>query len=374
MILLYWKIKVLLASQFLKVFHLYRLRKGNIVFSSFDGKQFSDSPYYVYNFIQDLNVDDFRFFWIDDGSTKEKSKVKSATVLKKGSFAYFKILLSAKYIITNDRLNSYLPIRKRQILVNTWHGGGLFKKTYALSLESRDLRYRVWLNRRDSRRTRLYASSSKMWTERVLRNTFQFNGEVINSGMPRNSKLLSKAYRGVKESLGISDRSKVVLYAPTFRLDYTFDVFDFIKLKKVFEEFLKGECIILYRGHHMARPNLDRKSILDVSNYSDMQELLSISDVLVSDFSSAIWDFSLTLRPIFLFAPDIVKYNSENGFESNYRKWPFPLAEDEAKFLSNVAKFDYEKYQKKVINYHNKLGSYESENSTRILVEKICSL
>ena len=115
-------------------------------------------------------------------------------------------------------------------------------------------------------------------------------------------------------------------------------------------------------------------SFVDVSNYPDMQELLSISDVFISDFSSSLWDFSLTKRPSFIFAPDIKDFDKKNGFESNYKSWPFDIANSNSELILNMTNYNQSEYTDKISKYHRDLTSYENYESTKKAVNLILSL
>ena len=111
-----------------------------------------------------------------------------------------------------------------------------------------------------------------------------------------------------------------------------------------------------------------------VSNYPDMQELLSISDIFISDFSSSLWDFSLTKRPSFIFAPDIEDFDKTNGFESDYRSWPFSIAHNNSQLISNMTNYNHSEYIAKISKYHRDLISYENYKATEKAVNAILSL
>lgn len=85
---------------------------------------------------------------------------------------------------------------------------------------------------------------------------------------------------------------------------------------------------------------------IDASNYPDMQELLYAADVLITDYSSSMWDFSLTRRPCFLYATDLNYYDLDRGFYSDIHTWPYPLAESNSALIKNIKQFNNDQYQK----------------------------
>ena len=104
--------------------------------------------------------------------------------------------------------------------------------------------------------------------------------------------------------------------------------------------------------------------VIDVSSYVDMQELLAASDVLITDYSSSMWDFSFTGRPCFIYANDLSSYKMERNFHTPIDEWPFPLAERNEELKSNILNFDQHDYECKVRQHHEELGSYENGNAS----------
>ena len=376
MIYFFYQVLNVFIYNLLKIFHFFKLREKNIIFLSFDGKQISGSPFYLYEYINEKHNKEYTTDWVLEKSKIIKNLIKNVNIIEKGSFKYYFKILTSKYIITNDRLNSYIPIRENQVLVNTWHGGGLFKKTYPNSLDKQRYRYIKWLNNRDSKRTKLYLSSSQKWTDNVLRSTFNYRGEVCNSGLPRNTIFFNENNNIIKEELNIPVNDGVILFAPTFRtnLDSSHENINIENCINFWENKENKKFHFLYRGHHMVdKPSLTG-SFVDVSNYSDMQELLSISDIFISDFSSSLWDFSLTKRPSFIFAPDIKSFNEVNGFESDYKSWPFAIAHTNSELILNMTNYNHSEYVYKISEYHKDLISYENYESTKQAVNLILSL
>ena len=138
-------------------------------------------------------------------------------------------------------------------------------------------------------------------------------------GMPRNDILVQQdvsRINQVRARIKVPDNVNLALYAPTFRADkaYQFEL-DPERTLKALKNRFGGKWILLYRAHYYLGDNLfDKEHILDVTAYDDMQELLLISNVLITDYSSSIWDFSLTNRPAFLFTPDADHYQNERAF------------------------------------------------------------
>ena len=135
-----------------------------------------------------------------------------------------------------------------------------------------------------------------------------------------------------------------------------------------------GEWVILYRSHYFGENNDKNIGCINVSNYNDMQNLLCACDILITDYSSAIWDYSFTGRPCFLYTPDLKKYIKERGgFYSNISSWPGILAENEEQLWKEILTYDEKKYKDKIENHHRNLGSFENGNASEMIVHIICN-
>ena len=102
-----------------------------------------------------------------------------------------------------------------------------------------------------------------------------------------------------------------------------------------------------------------------------MQELLLAADVLVTDYSSSIWDMSLAFKPTFLYCPDLDRYRAERDFYIDIHEWPFPLAADNAALAANIRGFDEEKYRADVAAHHARLGSCETGHASEAAARRI---
>ena len=185
-----------------------------------------------------------------------------------------------------------------------------------------------------------------------------------------------KSIRKIKTRLKIAEDAFVVLYAPTWSTNKD-------KLEKLnpslismaFEKKFKKKCVILFRAHPNDKSNSDR--MIDVSDYDDMQELLCISDALITDYSSSIWDFSFTYRPCFLFAVDAEWYTSNRGFCMPIDTWGFPVAKSNLELVKNIDSYSQSEFVEAMKQHHKVLESYEDgKASERVakIVGKTCGL
>lgn len=357
------------------LFSIFPLKKNTILFTSFDGEKVACNPFYIYKYIVSASHE-FDIYWVVMDKV-DTSILEDCKYVIRGSFRYYYLMHTAKFIITNDRINSYFQFRREQVLINTWHGGGAFKRTFG-----HPFGFLKWFikktNNRDAERTSFFVSSSNKWTDVIARNSFNFKGEVLPYGYPRNDIFFKEnkdIIKTVKKDIGIQENIKVVLYAPTYR-PYTATDYEGLNiewLKNAIEDKTGKQCVVLFRGHHLMKRPI-KGDCINVSSYPDMQELLLIADIMISDYSSCLWDYSLTYRPCFIFAPDFDKYLMEPGFESDYHEWPFPICKNNKDLIHSIITHNNDLYSRRVDKYLGSYGSYEKGKASEQLVEKLRSL
>jgi CDP-glycerol glycerophosphotransferase len=242
----------------------------------------------------------------------------------------------------------------------------------------------VDMAKKDSLKCNLLLSGCKYSTE-IFKRSFWFDGEIFQHGTPRNDVLFQSDAQMRAKICGILNLpkdSKVILYAPTFRKDSGLDVYDlqYTQILRKLQTKFGGEWRFLVRLH----PHLISKSkelvrgdnVLDVTVYPDIQELLSISDILISDYSSVVFDFSLTGRPCFLYIPDVLDYvNNDRKLYFDIRLLPFISASGNDDLLDELEKFDYKKYNYKLKSFLESIGSFESGRASEKLlkhIDKVC--
>lgn len=188
----------------------------------------------------------------------------------------------------------------------------------------------------------------------------------------------------MRKSLSIDGKDKILLYVPTFRekLDFPNYKLDIEKLKKALEKKTDQSWKIVVRLHPRMQNSLEKvcidekKQIVKADAYPDIQELLAAAQVVITDYSSCIFDFLLTVRPGFLFVPDLEHYDQERGFYYKLEETPFPIAHTNEELIHNIENFNQEKYSMQVEDFLKKKGSVEDgEASVRVcnLIESIVS-
>lgn len=363
----------------LKIFYIFPLNEEKVLFISFDGRQYSCNPKYIFKYITDDKELQIKPVWVFNKPKEyEELQRKGVTVVKNKTVKFLYHMLTAKVIITNASIGSYLPLRKSQNFIETWHGGGAYKKTGRVYQQSmfKDKTLRTIADEITG-----FISSSKKFTETKSQNHLVPREKFWEIGMPRNDVLFDSSYekdlrQKVREFYEIDKDTRIAMYAPTLRNDKSdtssFESLNTEKLVEALKERFGGEkWVIFFRLHYLLNPETNLKHTLNVSTYNDSQELLCATDVLLSDYSSMMWDFSFTERPIFVFAPDADKYKKERAFFTPMEKWPYPVAFTNDQLVERIKNFDENHFKEEVEKHHIIQGSFESGTASKFVVDRI---
>jgi CDP-glycerol glycerophosphotransferase len=290
--------------------------------------------------------------------------------------AFFE-LASAKVWVDNCRKSLFPLKRKKQIYFQTWHGGIALKKIEKDAEDKLSLYY-VKKAKRDSLMIDYCISNSKQLTE-LYTESFWYKGEILEYGSPRNDLLVNRNNNDdiVKQNLSLSSDCKIVLYVPTFRKNQSFDAYriNYAEIINTLQYKFGNKWYFLVRLH----PNLIMKAdslqipewVINVTSYPDVQELLLITNVLISDYSSVMFDFMLTKRPVFIYADDYSDYKNDRGTYFPLDKTPFLIAENNDQLVNNIMSFDDKNYNKKMDDFLRLMGIYENGNASKLVVDKI---
>ena len=307
------------------------------------------------------------------------------TKVKRYSFEYFREVYTSKIYITNDGVEPKIHKRENQIFICSWHGAGPFKKTN-IDLCPMNAELKKYFEEM-YRNIDIFVSPSKFNTQ-VIRRAFGYEGEIPECGSPRMDCLLNK--NNFRDKIcgyyKIDPKSKIVLYAPTFRKSSigdegspvtSFEKYD-IKwemIRESLERRFGGSFVLLYRFHHMlyrfAESRMAYPDAINVTLYPDVQELLGAADVLITDYSSIMWDFSLQRKPVFLYQNDVDEYIRDRGFYSDIEEWPYIKARTSEELSEKILGFDNDKYVTELNQFLEKYGTFDDGHACERTIEHI---
>ena len=280
-----------------------------VFFESFYGQNASCNPLAIDRAIARLRPDVARYWSVTDASVSVPS---GATALIEGSSEWWRIRGSARLLVVNDWLRKRLRKRRYQTVLQTWHGTML--KKLALSRVRLGLRPAIATLRERGRWDILLAQNP--YSRGIFRRAYAFTGSVWEEGYPRDDVLLTGNSAAIRDRLGISSGVTVLLYAPTWRDDRP-DHVDHLDVAR-FAELLGDEYVTLIRGHSrtlLPGEDVRAPNVLDVTGYPDVSELFLVADALITDYSSVMFDFTVTGKPVYFFTPDLDHYREKlRGF------------------------------------------------------------
>lgn len=313
---------------------------------------------------------------------------KRIKIVKKGSIEFYKDFYSSKIIVDNEHnfgRRWFCFKQKNQFLIQTWHGS-LGLKRIAID-NSKSAHKIIKKNLRYQRLVDVCISNSDFETNSVFRTSYWKNNKILEFGHARNDifflneddKRIADLNKKIRKLYNIKKDEKIFLYAPTFResdkLSIQEDI-NYDEIKNALSEKFGGKWVVIVRFHEKERNKhpeyCTEKNVIDATFYPDMQELLVVSDIGLTDYSSWICDFVLTRRPAFIYAPDLDEYDSsERGFYYPLSKTPFPISKNVDELINNIKNFEAKKYKKDCEEYFKYLGCIEDGNASKRIVQLI---
>ncbi len=355
-----------------------KVEKGKVMCWAYNFKQYGCNPRYLTEHILD-NENQFDIYWVFRKGIDTSGVDSRIKCVRFRSLEYFRLVNSAEFLITNSRTDPYRIYwhkRPGQKYLMLWHGGVALKKIEK-DVESKLGYTYVSKAKADSKVCDLMISGCRFQTE-LLKEKFWYSGEILEGGIPRSDIFFDKKQHKViedkvREYYSIPSDNKIVLYAPTFRRDHSISPYrigwDTIipELKKVFDN---HEVTVLVRLHPNLIGKVDTTSlisyanVIDATRYHDMQELLCITDMLITDYSSSMFDMAMLGKPCLLYATDINKY--DRGYYFRFDSLPFPLSRSMEELKQVISSFDYAGYHSKVKMFlHDTVGISEDGNASR---------
>lgn len=358
----------------LRVLYICPVRQNRVLFCAYKGTKYACNPKYIYEKLISKYPGRFETVWVIDSPCQIP---ENHTCVKRNSLRYSYYMMTSKALVDNWGFNAFIPYRKSQLKINTWHGGGAYKKGGI------DTDYTLPYRRQqkiDGKSTDILISSCQRFSKVFSLSHYISSDKIWEIGMPRNDMMLNNP--GAKKDeflnkIGVNLSNKLVIYAPTYRGDFlnaSFEevTFDFKQCIQALRERFGGEWVIGFRMHYAYNSQVNKiPGCINLSGYQDMQELLIAADVLITDYSSCMWDFSLTGKPCFIYANDLDQYIKDTDFYTPVSKWPFPIAEDNEQLIKNILTFDKVLYDEYVCRHHQDLGIKETGNATEIVADLI---
>ena len=380
----------LAMRQVMKLCWVFPVQKNRILLESYNGASYSCNPKYLSEYLETQHAGEYELVWSleQPDSFPMLAKEHHVRTVRRHSLQWFYQYLTAGVRVTNfPTQKTYFPKRKSQLVINTWHAGGAYKRTGIISEHVQGNNgLEKWRRREQAGQIDLFLSSSPVFTETNIRAAYNYTGKVLNSGLPRNdvffdaSRVKENAEK-IRKKYDITDL--IVLYAPTYRGSTTntkeLPPFPTEAIVKGIKARYGCSLTILSRAHYLDRHLLsadgekkNRPRVIDVTKYPDMQELLCAADILVTDYSSSIWDYALLGRPVLLYVPDLELYEAKDrGFFTPISEWPGIVCRDEKALYDALCSLDEEACREKAKKHLEQFQSYECGKACEITEQAI---
>jgi CDP-glycerol glycerophosphotransferase len=378
--------KIIILIRFRKyLYHIFKyfpIKSSVIFFESHRGISYSDNPKAICEAIIRENLPIICVWSIVDMTCEVPKKVKK---VKRFSTAYYYYHVCSKLLIHNGEFAQNVPIRKKQIYINTQHGTPL--KLMGIDLKINGIKKNI--NSYSKNRRWNYLVSPNPYSTKVFRLAYAYSGPVLEVGYPRNDILFLKNnecdINSIKTKHKIPLEKNIILYAPTWRdssgtkTDTNFE----LKLElHNFVNYFRNTHIIILRLHHLIKTfdHVDESLsdfIFDFSSAKyDMQELMLISDILITDYSSVMFDYTNLGRPIIFFTYDLDTYSkTTRGLYFDLDAFaPGPVVKTTEEVIFSIKNIEtwFPEFLDKRILFHEKFCLQEKgDAATRVINEII---
>ncbi|MER3389131.1 MAG: CDP-glycerol glycerophosphotransferase family protein [Microcella sp.] len=294
----------------------YRRRTANperaVFFESFYSQTAACNPLAIDRELARVRPDVTRYWSVVDRSI---AVPEGAVPIVEGSAEWWQVRADARLLVVNDWLRKRWKRRSHQTVLQTWHGTML--KRLALDRDGVGLRTRIAV-RRESARWQLLLAQNE-YAAGILRRAYAYRGPLWVEGYPRSDTFVAGDREAVRARLGLRAQQRAVLYAPTWRDDRT-ELVDYLDLPSFAAELRQRDphAVLVVRGHSRTLRfgrDLEGPGVVDATTYPDVADLLLAADVVVTDYSSIMFDLAATDTPVILFTPDLDRYADElRGF------------------------------------------------------------
>ncbi|MFJ2550491.1 CDP-glycerol glycerophosphotransferase family protein [Microbacterium sp. NPDC087591] len=293
-----------------------------------------------------------------------------AVAIVEGSPEWWRARGAARLLVVNDWMRRRFSRKPGQKVLQTWHGTPL--KRLALHRPGFDPR-RMAAVVKESRRWDVLLAQNP-YSARILKKAYAFFGRPIwVEGYPRNDALVTGDGAAIRAALGIGEGERVLLYAPTWRDDRR-EMVDFIDPEVLAEQ---ADAVVLVRGHTRTLAqgrDHDGARVIDVTGYPETAQLLLVADALITDYSSVMFDFSVTGKPMYFLVPDLAHYRGElRGFYFDLaERAPGPLVSTQDELAAALADPAHEStYRARYDAWKAQFNARDDGQAARRVVDRI---
>lgn len=367
------------------------IQKNVVILESNLGRNYIGNPRAIYEEILRRGLDQkFKCYYILN-DPKKVDLPGTGKKVKNSRLHYYYLMAVAGIWICDTRFQNYMIKRKGVTYIQTWHGTPL--KKLALDMERVDMAETTNLEQyrqefRKNSATWDYLISQNPFSTETFRRAFDFHGEILEIGYPRNDILFQKNSQEeilrLKRKLSLPTDRRIMLYAPTWRDNAYYDKQSYkfateMNFEQMFQAFGK-DSILLVKYHYMVQEKIDWSSykgfIKEMDAKVDIAELYLVSDLLITDYSSVMFDYSLLHRPMFFYTYDLDHYKNQlRGFYFDLMKEaPGPVVGDTEELIHCIQDYFPEEYEQVRKNFYETYNPFDDGHAAEKVVDLMVAI
>jgi len=386
-------IKKIAKIPMLLLYHFFiltnKVDKKIILFESNLGRNYSGNPRFIFEEMVSKGLDKkFQcYFILEDVNTELPGKVSK---IKRISLRYFYLFSKAGIWVSDTRMPLYLVKRSNTLYIQTWHGTPL--KRLALDLFQVNMEGETNLENYKEKfaqntKTWDYLLSQNSYSTKIFRSAFAYGKEILEIGYPRNDILLNKnneiTIREIKQRFHLPLDKKIILYAPTWRDNEYYGPHQYKFSSEIdfsyLEEKLSAEYIILVKAHYLVSEEIDYSRfqgfLYQFGAAYDIAELYLVSDLLITDYSSVMFDYSILNRPMVFYTYDLEQYKDKlRGFYFDFiNEAPGPIAITTEQLVTSILQYNEQEFEVKYKTFKDKYNHADCGDASNKVVDLILS-
>lgn len=340
-------------------FEQLSVQANTMLFESFNGNSLSCNPYAIFNYMRKQSAfANWQFIWVVNSRSAVKAEYladKRIIFIAKDSDAYLRWLSQAQYLINNSTFPDYFVRKPEQVYLNTWHGtpwktlgNDMAERFYEHKNFTRNILQANYLLSPNAHTTEVFVEKHDI--------KGIFSGEILEAGYPRIDTLLnssSQEQQQIRAQLGVSEQNNIIFYAPTWRGSHQNIFFDTDKLQQDLAALaaIPGYTVV-FRGHSLLQDSLNiaLPNVIVAPALLDTNELLAVTDILITDYSSVLFDYLVSNKPLYLYLYDYAEYQAERGLYFEAAELPGEIAytiEQLTAQIQQVANYNYAEHKRK---------------------------
>lgn len=347
-------------SSLIKIMGLFiKVDNNQVLFVAYSGRKFDDSPKVLYEYMKKNNrYNNFKLTWAFENP--QNYPLDSSEKVKIDSLKYYYIALKSKYWITNSSITRGLNFKNKKTKYIIFQHGTLGIKKLGADIANNNKSFKI----KKEEEIDMFIIQGKKEAP-ILEKALNLKGKIYELGLPRNDELYDAGINEInvaREKLNIPKNKKVMLYAPTFREFYKDNKlesyvempFDIEEMRKNFED----EYVLLITAHYEVAKMLNIPEndpfVINAFKYPYINDLLLSADMIISDYSSVVFDYAILEKPILCYAYDYETYMNERGTYIDLNSFFYDgVIKTQKELIDIIKNMDYKKeceHSKKIKN------------------------